>query len=57
MNMRQNSKYAQWLWGGLLAVLIVAVFFRFWPIDGILPGLFGDESGEHLLPGGKHDTL
>ena len=33
-----------WLWGGLVAVLIVAAFFRFWQIDSIPPGLFGDEA-------------
>jgi len=44
MNERLSAKHAKWLWGGLAAVLIVAVFFRFWQIDSIPPGLFGDEA-------------
>ena len=44
MNERLSVKQWKWLWGGLAAVLIVAVFFRFWQIDSIPPGLFGDEA-------------
>jgi len=48
MNKRWASEQAKWFWGGLLAVLIVAVFFRFWQIDSIPPGLFGDEATDGI---------
>lgn len=37
-----------WMWGSLLLVLIVAVFFRFWQIADLPPGLFGDEAADGL---------
>ncbi|NOX61930.1 MAG: hypothetical protein GXP42_08295 [Chloroflexi bacterium] len=35
-------------WVGLGIVFIVAVFFRFWQIDALPPGLFGDEAADGL---------
>lgn len=45
---RQLRIRRHWIWGSLLLVLIVSVFFRFWQITDLPPGLFGDEAADGL---------